>query len=195
MKKRSDDVVFLRGKRVHLRPPTKDDIPSFLRWMNDQEVTQYLASFLPVTEADETEWFDRLQKSKNENIVLVLVDVKSGNTIGVMGLHQISWKDRRATTGAVIGEKAYWGKGYGSEAKMLFLDYAFNILNLRKICSQVLGFNGRSQAYSKKCGYKVEAVLKRHIFKNGEYHDLIHMAVFKEDWLPLWKKFQKTGGV
>ncbi len=61
-----------------------------------------------------------------------------------MGIHRINWKDRTATTGAVIGEKAYWDKGYGSEAKMLVLDYAFNMLNLRKICSQVLAFNKRS---------------------------------------------------
>ncbi len=110
-----------------------------------------------------------------------------------MGIHRINWKDRTATTGAVIGEKAYWGKGYGSEAKKLLLDYAFNELNLRKICSGALAFNGRSQAYSKKCGYEVEGVLKQHIFKNGEYHDLVQLAVFKEQWLPLWKKFRKRG--
>ena len=195
MTNRSDDVVFLRGKRLYLRPPTKEDIPYFLRWMNDREVSQYLAVFLPLTEADELEWLDRLRKNKECHIVFVIVDTKTGKPIGTMGISDIVWKDRRATTGAVIGEKSYWGKGYGSEAKMLLLDYAFNTLNLRKIVSHVHAFNGRSKAYSEKCGYKVEAVLKQEIFKNGRYHDLIVMAVFKKNWAPLWEKFRKANGI
>jgi RimJ/RimL family protein N-acetyltransferase len=195
MKKKNDAVVFLKGKRVYLRPPTKEDIPLFLRWMNNQEVTQYLGSHLPLVEADEIEFLERLHKNKNENIVFVIVDAKNHKPIGTMGVHGINWKDRRGTTGAVIGEKAYWGKGYGSEAKMLLLNYLFNTLNLYKVCSLVLAFNKRSQAYSEKCGYKVEGVLKRHLFKNGRYHDEVHMAVFKKDWLTLWEKFQKTGKI
>ena len=195
MKKKNDAVVFLKGNRVYLRPPTKDDIPLFLRWMNDEEVTQYLGSYLPLVEADEIEFLERLHKNKNENIVFVIVDAKNHKAIGTMGVHGINWKDRRGITGAVIGEKAYWGKGYGSEAKMLLLNYLFNELNLYKVCSLVIAFNKRSQAYSEKCGYKVEGVLKRHLFKNGRYCDEIHMAVFKKDWLPLWKKFQEAGRV
>jgi RimJ/RimL family protein N-acetyltransferase len=188
-------IVFLAGKRVYLRPPMKEDVPLFLKWMNDEEVNQYLVAFLPFMEADETEWLENLHKNKNENITLVIVHRKTGRAIGTIGLHRISWKDRRGTTGAVIGEKRFRNKGYGSEAKMLFLNYAFNTLNLRKICSTVLGFNKRSVRYSEKCGYRVEGVLKSHIFKRGEYQDEIHMAVFREDWLPLWKKFQKTGSL
>jgi len=195
MTKPNDDVVFLRGKRLYLRPLTKEDIPFFLRWMNDQEVIHFLATFLPVTEADENEWFEQLQKKKNEEIVLGIVDAKSGKLIGSMGIHRISWKDRTATTGAVIGDKKFWGKGYGTEAKMLLLNYAFNVLNLRKISSLVYSYNKRSQAYSEKCGYKVEGVLKAHIFKNGRYWNVINLAVFKKDWQPRWDAFRKTNKI
>ena len=190
-----DEVVFLRGKRVNLRPPTKADIPYFLRWMNSEEVRQYVTSFLPVMEADEDEWLERVRKNKENDVVLVIVDQKTSKPIGVMGIHRINWVSRVATTGAIIGEKTYWGKGYGSEAKMLLLQYAFETLNLRKICSLVFGFNERSVAYSKKCGYRVEGVLKDHHFKNGAYCDEIHMAVFREWWLPIWDRFLQTGRV
>ncbi len=190
-----DDVVCFRSNRLYLRPPTKEDIPYFLRWFNDMEVKQYVTNFLPVVEADETEWLDRLHKNREKEVVFVVVDIKTNKPIGVMGIHNINWVSRLATTGAVIGDKAFWGKGYGSEAKMLVLNYAFDTLNLRKICSLVFGFNKRSEAYSKKCGYRVEGILKAHHFKNGEYCDEIHMAVFREWWLPIWEKFQKTGRV
>jgi RimJ/RimL family protein N-acetyltransferase len=195
MPKQNDDVVFLRGRRLYLRPPTKDDIPYCLRWMNDQEVNQYLAAFLPFMEADELEWLERVHKNKERDLVFVIVDAKTKKPIGLMGIHEISWKDRRASTGAMIGEKSYWGNGYGTEAKMVLLNYAFNTLNLRKITSRVFAFNKRSKAYSEKCGYKVEAVLKQEVFKNGRYHDLIMMAVFKNGWMPLWEKFCKTGKI
>jgi hypothetical protein len=53
----------------------------------------------------------------------------------------------------------------------------------------------RTLLANKKCGYKVEGVQRQHVFKNGEYHDRILLAVFREEWLPIWKRFLKTGKV
>ena len=188
-----NDVVFLDGWRLYLRPPCKDDLPYLTRWINDEEVWQFLKLSLPMSESAETAWLEGLDKRKDTDIILVIVDKKTGKPIGSMGIHRINWKDRRAATGALIGDKRYWGKGYGTEAKMLLLNYAFNTLNLRKVCSAALAFNERSVAYSKKCGYREEGVLKEHLFKKGRYWDEVLLAVFREDWLPLWERFQKTG--
>lgn len=180
-------IVFRQSNRVILRPLAREDLPYIVQWINDPEVTQFLTACLPITKDDEDEWFDNVRKNKSNNIVLaVVVDDK---IIGTMGIHRISWKNRTATTGACIGYKPYWGKGYGTEAKMLLLDYAFNTLNLRKICSEVIAFNERSYRYNCKCGYKEEGRRKAQHFQDGEYWDEILLAVFKEDWLPLWEAF------
>ncbi|MEK9180357.1 MAG: GNAT family protein [Patescibacteria group bacterium] len=183
-------VAFLKGKRVILRPLLRQDIPHLLKWINDEDVTQYLATYLPMMEADEEKWVDDLAKDKQANLVFLIVTTE-GKSIGTMGLHRISWKDRVATTGALIGEKDYWGKGYGTESKMLLLNYAFNTLNLRKICSSVLAYNRRSYAYQVKCGYREEGRRRRQFYRKGRYWDEVFMAVFKEDWLPLWRKYRK----
>ena len=181
-------VVFLKGKKVVLRPMRKEtDLESSVLWLNNEDVRCFLALYLPVNFRAEEEWFDKLAKDK-ENIVLA-IETSDGKFIGIMGLHRINWKDRTATTGAVIGDKEYWGKGYGTEAKMLLLDYAFNTLNLRKIGSMVIAFNKRSLAYSLHCGYKVEGVLKKHIFKKRKYWDEIVLGVFKKDWLSARKRY------
>lgn len=186
-------IVFLRSRRVVLRPVLKEDLPLFIRWINDPDVSQFLNVFFPMMEADEQEWFESLPKRKSTDIVFVIV--VDGKAIGTMGIHNINWKNRTATTGAFIGEKDYWGKGLGSEAKMILLDYAFNTLNLRKICSTVIAFNERSYRYSLKCGYKEEGRLKEHHFKHGTYWDEILLAVFRDDWLPLWEAFAKEQGI
>lgn len=184
-----NEVIFRRSNRVVLRPLQLSDAPHITRWINDPRVTQYVNAYLPTTESEEIVWINDLSTRKDSNIVVMLV--VDGTPIGTMGIHGINMRHRVATTGALIGEPEYWNKGYGSEAKMLLLEYAFNTLNLRKICSQVIAFNERSTSYSLKCGYKIEGRKKQEHFARGDYWDVIQLAVFKEDWLPIWKIFCK----
>lgn len=182
--------VFLSGKTIDLRVITEACIPEFLVWYNDSEVTNNITIYLPTTEKDEKDWIASLQAKKNTDIVLAIV-TKEGRHIGNVGIHGINWKDRVATTGTVIGEKEFRGKGIGTEVKMILLNYIFNTLNLQKVCSRAFAFNVASQRFSEKCGYEQEGLLRRHAFKNGKYVDEVLLAVFYEDWLPLWRKFQK----
>ena len=186
------EVVFRKSRRVTLRPVLEIDVPSFVIWVNDPEVSGFMNVHMPMMEADEKEYFEQLHKRKpNEIVVAIVVDDKP---IGTMGLHNIDYRNRRANTGALIGEKEFWGKGYGTEAKMLLLHYAFYSLNLRKICSNVISFNERSVQYSKKCGYTEEGRKKEHHYRHGSYWDEICLAVFKEEWEPLWQVFVKEQG-
>lgn len=194
MEAKVERVVFLKGRKTILRPLSKEtDLSRCLRWINDPEVNQYLARYYPMSLQGETEWFDKLYK--DEHSFPFAIETIEGEFIGIMGLHDIKSMDRTATTGALIGEKEYWGKGFGADAKMALLDYAFNTLNLRKICSRVIAYNKRSLAYSLRCGYEIEGTLKRHVYKKGRYYDEILLAVFKEKWLPLWRKYKKTGSL
>jgi RimJ/RimL family protein N-acetyltransferase len=182
-------IVFLRGKRTILRPLLESDIPLLQKWVNDPDVRQFVKRVFPATEIDEREWIESLRKKAGKDIV-VMIEVK-GKPIGVMGIHGINWKDRIATTGAMIGEKTYWDKGYGTDAKMVLLDYAFNTLNLYKIMSRVHAFNKRSLAYSLHCGYKIEGRLIRQIFSRGRYWDEIILGLFKSQWLPIWEAYNR----
>lgn len=182
-------VVFLRSLKTILRPLEEKDAPLITKWVNDHEITQYLVAYLPQSEMAEREWIAKLKDRKDD--IPLAVCLKDGRLIGVMGIHRIDWKSRVATTGAFIGDKSLWGKGYGTDAKMALLDYAFNELNLWKICSTVTEFNERSLAYSLHCGYVIEGRRRRHIFKNGRYWDQIELGLFKEEWLPYWEKYQK----
>jgi len=183
-------VVFLKGKSVNLRPVFKSDLPQIVRWINDPEVRNFLNAHLPQSEQDEERWLENLSKNKDTDLVLV-IETTEGRVIGLMGLHKINWRDRVAITGALIGEKEYWGKGFGSDAKITLLNYAFNVLNLRKICSGVISYNKRSLQYSIKCGYKEEGILKEHIFRNGQYWDVIQLAIFREDFISVWEEYQQ----
>ena len=193
-KGRNLNFVFLKSRKVILRPPRKaTDFELCWRWNNDPEVTRYWAAHLPVTEKKEEEWFDALAKKPGE--IAFGIETLEGDLIGVLALMNINGKDRTAISGTVIGEKEYWNKGFGTDAKMILLNYAFNTLNLRKVNSFVVSHNKRSLRYNLHCGYKIEAVRKKQIFLQGRYLDEICLAVFKPDWLPIWKTYKKTGTV
>ncbi len=185
-------IIFLKGKKVVLRPLNKEtDLKNCTKWMNDQEIGRYLGNaYLPKSlEQEEEEWFDDLVKRKDH--VYLAIETLKGIYIGNISM-AISWKDRNAGLGVCIGEKEYWGKGFGTDVMMLLLEYAFNTLNLRKICLTVFDFNKRAKRVYEKCGFIVEGVSKEHVYQNGKYIDLIEMAVFKKDFLPIWEKYNKN---
>lgn len=186
----TEPVVFLQGTKLYLRPPEKQDIPYIVRWLNDPEVGEYiLGRMYPITEQEREAWLERLATKKTD-ICLVIVERKSNRPIGFTGIYEINWRDRRAETGTVIGERSFWDKNFGTEAKMLALKYAFSTLNLRKLTSKVIAGNTRVIRVNRKCGYYIEGTLRKHIFKDGEYVDVLEMAVFRGKWLrsKIWKK-------
>ncbi len=187
-----EPIIFRAGKRLYLRPLLREDMAQMTVWINDPEVTQYLRAIYPMTPEEEVIWQESLKDKKDEEIILAIV-LKEGNRfIGTMGFHGIDFRNGLATTGSVIGDKSVWGKGYGTEAKMLLLDYAFNTLNLRKICSTVYDINPRSKRCLEKCGYREEGCLKKQQYRNGTYRDEFIMAVFKEEFAPIWEEYKKT---
>jgi RimJ/RimL family protein N-acetyltransferase len=186
----SDRVIFLKGKKVIMRPMNQEtDMADFQRWINDPEIRRFLTGCMPISMQQEEKWFDALP-DRHGHIALAIETIEDGVLIGNMALHNINWISGTAVTGALIGNIEYQGRGYGTDAKMTLLNYAFNTLGLRKVCSEVLDFNGRSLRYAAKCGYKEEGRLVQHNLFNGKYYDNVLLAVFREDWLPLWEKYQ-----
>ena len=181
-------IIFLEGKMVNLRPFAKEDVPTVTRWINDPEVREFVSTVFPQTETQEDEWFNKLGND-DKNIVLC-IETKEGKPIGVIGIHKINWVHRTCETGAIIGEKEYWGKKYGTDAKMHLLQYIFHTLNLHRVGSSVIEFNERSLKYSLHCGYKIEGRKREHIFRKGKYWDLIELGLLYEDWEPVWKEFE-----
>ena len=187
-------LIFLEGKKVILRPYDKErDLVNCQRWINDPELRRFLQNTSPITLKKEEEILDEL--TSNLGNVFLIIETKDGVPIGVMSVIKIDWIHRTAGTGAMIGEKEYWGKGLGTDAKMILLNYLFNTLNLRKINSTAFAFNKRSVAYNQKCGYKIEGIKKSEWFRDGKYVDEVMLAVFKKDWLPIWRRYKKTGSV
>lgn len=184
-------TIWRKGKHTLLRPLELTDAPIIYRGINDPENSQYLNGIGPMGFTFEEDWI-RQKQTPSQTDITAAVCLHDGTLIGTMGLHHIDLINGTATTGAVIFEAEHRDKGLGSDAKMLLLDVAFNRYNLFKVQSQVIAFNTRSAAYSKKCGYIEEGRLRAQHYRFGQRYDEILLAVFRDDWFPLWEQYQKS---
>ena len=174
---------MIYGGRVRLRAIEREDIPRFLRWFNDPEVRKYLTMYRPLSRAEEERWVESLP-SRREEIVLA-IEVREGERwvhIGNIGLHRIDWKNRTATLGIVIGERKYWGRGYGTEAVRTMVRYAFEELGLNRVELETFSFNARAIRCYEKAGFRREGIRRRALYRDGKFHDVILMGILKEEF-------------
>ena len=175
---------MLLGDHVRLRGVEESDIGRFVSWLNDPEVTENLLIFWPLTMKQEEKWFEDLSKKEPaEQPLAIEIETENGwELIGNSSLQEIDWLNRSAEVGIFIGNKTYWGKGYGSTAMKLMLQFGFNRLNLNRIYLHVFETNPRAIRSYEKVGFKLEGRLRQDIFKNGKYIDVLMMSVLRSEW-------------
>jgi diamine N-acetyltransferase len=172
---------MLYGTMVRLRAIERDDIPLFVKWFNDPEVRQHLAMYRPLSLAQEEKWFERhAEPDPAEHIFAI--ETQEGVHIGNVGLHDLNWKDRGGELGIVIGEKAYWGQGYGSDAIMTMLGFAFGELNLHRVFLRVNADNPRAIRSYEKCGLRQEGILRDAVFTEGQYKHQHIMSILQTEF-------------
>lgn len=126
---------------------------------------------------------ENLEKLIPEEFMFSIFALDSQKVIGFIGLWSHYWNHGNAWLGIGIGEPEYWGKGYGTEAAQLVLDYAFTELNLHRVSLDVLGYNQRAIRSYEKSGFVMEGMQRRIVNREGKRWDVYFMGVLREDWL------------
>lgn len=174
---------MLFGERIRLRAIEREDIPTFVRWFNDPEVRRYLLMYEPMSRVKEERWFEAQVEARDE--FLLAIEAQVGDDwihIGNVGLHRIDWKNRIAIFGIALGEKAYWGQGYGTDATRTMLRFAFGELNLHRVELEVYDFNPRAIRCYEKAGFRREGTRRQALFRDGRYWDVHTMAVLQTEF-------------
>ncbi|MEI7741447.1 MAG: GNAT family protein [bacterium] len=176
------DVRFLDGKRISLRALELGDAEFSQEWINSPDVRQFLTAVFPTTLESEKAWIASLSgKTPPSNIVFAVI-LKTHGHIGNVGIHSINWTDRSCTLGAFIGSSAHRRQGFGSEALMLILDYAFDSLGLHRACADAYSTNAGSLGAMKKAGFKIEGEAREAHFSKGAFVNVTKLAMLEEEW-------------
>jgi RimJ/RimL family protein N-acetyltransferase len=192
--KKVKHIIAYEGNHVALGLMQEAYVPLYLPWINKRTGIEGTLQRPPMSHAVGVEWIRSLdtQKGKNEVFAVLMHKGKSYEYAGHMAVHDIKWPDGVGKTGSIIGHRAARGRGIGTEAKLLLLYHAFEILGLRKIVSDVKTFNGQSLGHLLKCGYRPVGRYRKHVFHEGRFVDEILLEIFRDDWYSVWKAYQKT---
>ncbi|MBD8048864.1 MAG: GNAT family N-acetyltransferase [Clostridium argentinense] len=171
------------GKKVRLREYRKEDIKQAQDFMNDEEIRSLLAPGIPYpyTYEDELKWFE--DQSANKDLYNFAIEtLEDKKYIGGCGINNIDWKNSVVTVGIFIGDKDYQGKGYGTDAMKVLMNFIFEEMNINKIKLNVYAFNERAIKSYEKCGFKKEGLLRQEIFRQGKYNDEVVMGILREEY-------------
>ena len=180
-------MPYIYGDRIRFRAAEKEDIPTFFRWINDEEVAENLLFATPISLHEEQQWYEIMMKKPASEHVLV-IEIKHPDKggdyfpIGNCQFHDIDWRNRSAEVGIMIGEKSFWDQGYGTEVMRLMVDHGFNTLNLHRIWLQVFAKNKRGIRAYEKAGFIHEGIFRQAEYQHGQYQDIHLMSILKEEW-------------
>ncbi len=178
------ELPNLHTERLVLRPFVITDVKRVTELLHNKLVSD-TALYIPhpYTEKDAIDWISSqvvdFQEERNTNFAVTL---KSDNElIGAIGL-KFNKDFDNAELGYWIGVD-YWNMGYATEAAKRTVKFGFEVLDFNRIFAHYMGNNPASGQVMEKAGMKYEGILRKHVCKNGTFHDLIVYGILKEDYL------------
>jgi RimJ/RimL family protein N-acetyltransferase len=186
VKKNTSKQGSLIGRRIYLRPFSKNDLSYIQKWSNDPEIRRLTGEVTPMSQAEAEKFYKELRVDK-DRVWFVIVLKRGNRVIGEAGLLRMFRPWRCTDMSIIVGEKDVWGKGYGTEAGRLLLDYAFGRLGFHRVSVGVVGFNERALRFWEGLGFKKEGVQRDGYYCDNEYSDFIMMSILENEFKMLYK--------
>jgi len=177
--------MYLQGERVRLRAIEESDAEAFWLMRNDMD-TGYFASMqapMPSSLKSTEEIIRKVSGARNiKDAFVFVIEDENKEFIGTINGAFVDLKNRHFMLGITLNSKSIRGKGYGTEAIKLFIDFAFRELNMNKVWLGTFSFNPGAIRCYEKCGFKKEAVAKNRIYRDGAFHDEITMSILRDEY-------------
>lgn len=184
---------LLVGERVYLRPLEKEDAEVFARGMANEREQMMDRWRMPFSQIGfEADIESQHKRQPPEHVELAVCFKENDQCIGSVGIFDVDYVNGAGETGSWLDSAENRGKGYGTEAKHLLLEYGFDRLQLHVLHSWVWEPNVRSAAALKKQGYQPAGRLEREEVKNGVYYAGLMFDVKRDEWLAAREAWQAT---
>lgn len=165
--------------KLHFRNIKEDDLEMILAWRTNPEVTRYMFTDPDLSLEKQRRWFERIAADPTRLDWIINADSED---VGLVSLVRIDDVNRRCGVGHYLGAPNARGKGIGKAVELNILAYVFETLKLNKFCAEVLAFNEKAIRLHQKCGSKVEGRRHQHVYKNGEYLDVVEVGILRQDY-------------
>jgi diamine N-acetyltransferase len=183
MESHEPDFIVV-GEKVALGPLRRDLAPSYARWMNQLEVRRGLVHMGIAAPETQEKWVDenieKSAKREPQTVEFTVYDCTDSTAVGTAGLLQIAHAHGTAEFGIAIGERR--GRGLGTEATRLVLDYAFHVRHLRNVLLETLDWNVAGLTAYERAGFRRVGVRRGAVMSRGRPTDVVIMDAVPQDF-------------
>jgi RimJ/RimL family protein N-acetyltransferase len=168
---------MLEGRKVNLRVLEREDFPLIRDWLNDPEV---FGRYNPLHQVPLDE-IGKIFAGPHEARPFIVED-KEGRKVGYISYFYVlhpACRQIELGYSFIPGER---GKGYGTEALEMIVDFVFLTKDAVRVQAQTDPRNLASQKVLEKVGFKMEGVLRKSFFIRGEWTDSWIYSILREEW-------------
>ena len=174
------DLPVINGDSVSLRPITREDTDRIVAWRNKPSVYSHFIFRQPFTREMHEDWL-ATKVDTGKVIQYIILDKALEKPVGSVYYRDVDPESESAEYGIFIGEEEYLGRGFGTETARLFTRFGLDVLKLHRISLRVLDGNDIARRSYEKAGFVTEGIFRDMVKLDGEYKDVIFMAILNEE--------------
>lgn len=156
-----------------LRPITDTDTPFIVRWRNTENVRKNFLYRGDFTEETHRKWLK--EKVKTGEVIQYIIEYKKQD-VGSVYLRDIDYDNSSAEFGIFIGEDSARGKGIGTKAAKMILDYGHKKLGLHRIFLRLLTENIPAYKSYREAGFVTDGIFRDMKKIDGKFVDIMFMS-------------------
>jgi N-acetyltransferase len=177
------EMVTLEGSHVLLRPMEREDGPAIVEAASDGKLWELFYTSIP--SADEIDaYLDKAfaDKEVGRAMPFVVIDRRDGRLVGSTRYMRMNSAARRLEIGTTFYAQSAQRSAINSEAKLLLLTHAFDVMDCLCVQLRTDAFNFQSQRAIERLGAKKDGVLRNHSILNGRVRDTVVYSILANEW-------------
>jgi len=179
------ETPHIEGEKIVLRYARESDLDAYFAFLLDPEMTLLTGSQGEFSRESIAAWIRKIGVQHEDRVDFIIISKETGELAGEVVLNEMDTVNRSANIRIGLEGARHCGKGYGTEAMLHMLRYGFDTLGLHRIHLGVYSFNPRAVHVYRKLGFKQEGIERDVLFQNGEFHDMIVMAMLEDEFRSL----------
>ena len=143
-----------------------------------------------VSLAREVKWVSEISMSDNNNPIYMAICEKSRmEAVGYTSISDVDYRNGSCFWSGIKICPASSGRGLGFQAELLVLKYAFEELKMKRVSAKALERHEYAIRYMQKAGFRKEGLMRKCVFKNGEYQNIWMLSILEEEYKELRDKY------